>query len=91
MSIAHRAPLLLRWLGAACLAGTLSCRTPQSDARIFQALNDAADEFAVVRQDMGHLSDQLDSLREVIARQDSLIRRVANLAGVPLGPGGDER
>jgi len=40
-------------------------------------LNDLRQENAVLQQ-------QVDSLRLVVAKQDSVVRQLANLAGVPL-------
>jgi hypothetical protein len=37
-----------------------------------------------IRQDNAALQQQVDSLRLVVARQDTLIRQLANLAGVPI-------
>jgi len=41
-------------------------------------LNDLRQENAVLQQ-------QVDSLRLFVARQDTVIRQLANLAGVPVG------
>jgi predicted alpha/beta-hydrolase family hydrolase len=65
-----------------------SCRNPQMDAAIYQQLNEAADQFASVRNDLGYMQQRLDSLRMVIARQDTIIRKLAAIAGVPIPPGG---
>jgi hypothetical protein len=48
-------------------------------------LNDAADQFAVLRNEVGILHDRVDSLNLVTAKQDSLIRILANIAGYPIG------
>ena len=37
-----------------------------------------------LRQDYTALQQQVDSLRVVAARQDTVIRQLANLAGVPV-------
>jgi len=36
-----------------------------------------------IQQDLGDLHNQIDSLKEVAARQDTVIRKLANLVGVP--------
>jgi hypothetical protein len=47
-----------------------------------QAVNDLGDAVNAMRQDYGVLLDQVDSLRTIVARQDSVLRTLANLAGV---------
>ena len=42
------------------------------------------DGFNDLRQDTAALQQQVDSLRLVVARQDTVIRQLANLAGVPI-------
>jgi prefoldin subunit 5 len=37
-----------------------------------------------LRQDTAALQQQVDSLRLVVAKQDTVIRQLANLAGVPI-------
>ena len=37
-----------------------------------------------LRQDNAALQEQVDSLKLIVARQDTVIRQLANLAGVPL-------
>lgn len=37
-----------------------------------------------LRQENGALQEQVDSLKVIVARQDTVIRQLANLAGVPL-------
>ena len=39
-----------------------------------------------VREELVSFQDQIDSLRTELARQDSLIRTLANLQGMPLPP-----
>ena len=42
----------------------------------------AADEMQVQRQEMMLLQEQIDSLKGVAAKQDTLLKRLANLAGI---------
>jgi len=37
-----------------------------------------------IQQDLGDLHNQVDSLKEVAAKQDTVIRQLANLAGLQL-------
>jgi hypothetical protein len=66
---------------AVCLA---SCRNPTADAQIAEQLRDLGDELNGLRQDAGDTHSQLDSLRLVVARQDTLLRQLAGMAGVPV-------
>lgn len=49
-----------------------------------QALVELGDALNAVREEQSILQGQVDSLREVVARQDTLLRQVANIAGVPV-------
>jgi hypothetical protein len=45
------------------------------------------DALATVREETALLQAQVDSLREQMARQDTVLRRLASMAGMPLpGP-----
>lgn len=80
----RRVPLWLRCLtlslGAAAGA---ACSVPsRSDLDVMQSVNDLGEAVNAMRQDYGVLADQVDSLRLIVARQDTLLRQLANLAGV---------
>ena len=45
----------------------------------------AADEINAQRQDMAILQEQIDSLRTAVAKQDTIVRKLMNLAGIPGG------
>ena len=62
----------------------MSCRDPRAEANIAQAMMDVGTTLTELRQDLGDLHNQVDSLKEVAAKQDTVIRRLANLAGLPL-------
>jgi hypothetical protein len=64
----------------------LSCRDPRAEANIAQAMMDVGTSITQMQQDFGDLYNQVDSLRGVVARQDTIISRLANLAGLPLPP-----
>jgi hypothetical protein len=73
-----------RLLGAlVVILATPSCATPKFQADVATQLRAAADEMQLQRQDMSLMQEQIDSLKFVLARQDTLIRKLANLAGVP--------
>ena len=76
-----RKPLILVLLLAAA-----SCRDPRAEANIAQAMMEVGTSISTMQQDYGMLQTQLDSLREVVARQDTLISRLASHVGMPIGP-----
>jgi hypothetical protein len=68
------------------LAGCSPEGLARADVATAQAIGEMADAVADVREQQVALSSQLDSLRLVVARQDSVLRVVANLAGVSVPP-----
>ncbi len=78
---------LLRVGGLATLSLTLGCTLPsRTDMETAQALVEIGDAFNEVRSVQAELYDRIDSLVTVVARQDSTIRTLANLAGVQVPP-----
>jgi hypothetical protein len=71
-------------LAAALLLG--GCRDPRAEANIAQAMIDVGTQLSAMQQDYSILQGELDSLRTVVARQDTIIGRLASLAGLPIGP-----
>jgi hypothetical protein len=67
-------------------APTACLRNPAADAATAQALTEIGDQLGAIQQDNAALQNQVDSLRAVVARQDTVVRRLANLAGVPMAP-----
>ena len=63
-----------------------SCTNPRVQANIAQALNDVGNELTAQRQDMSTLQDQIDSLKHAMARQDTVIKRLINVTGIPPSP-----
>lgn len=73
-------------LGAALL---LAACVPSSTADVAsaQAMMDLSDAIASLREESSLLQAEVDSLRALVARQDTLVRRVAAATGVPVtGP-----
>ena len=62
-----------------------SCTNPRVQANIAQALNDVGNELTAQRQDMSTLQDQIDSLKQAMAHQDTVIKRLINVTGIPGG------
>ena len=63
-----------------------SCRDPRAEANIAEAMVQVGTELSAVRQDLAVMQEQVDSLRGVVARQDTLITRLAALANMPVRP-----
>ena len=71
--------------GATALSG--GClRNPSADAATAQALTEVTDQLGAMQQETAAMQDQIDSLRTALAHHDTLLRRLANMAGVPLTP-----
>ncbi len=66
------------------LLASVSCRDPRAEANIAQAMMDVGVTLSQVNQDLGELYNTVDSLRTVVAKQDTVIVRLANLAGMPI-------
>jgi hypothetical protein len=73
-----------RGLGAALILLALTACTPpsQQDLQTAQAMAELGESFNDIRLIQQELQDQVDSLRTTVVRQDSVIRTLANLAGV---------
>jgi hypothetical protein len=76
---------IARLAGAVALLA--SCNAPsQQDMQTVQALTELGESFNDLRLVQQELQDQVDSLRRVVAQQDSVVRTLANLAGVMMPP-----
>ena len=82
----RRAPIS-RIAVVAGVLGAAAC-APDTTAGIntAQALVELGDALNAVREEQSILQTQVDSLREVVARQDTVLRQIANVAGVPVPP-----
>jgi septal ring factor EnvC (AmiA/AmiB activator) len=78
--------LRARPAAAACLAlviAAAACAPPsQQDMQTAQALTELGESYNDLRLTQQELQDQFDSLKAVVAQQDTVIRTLANLAGV---------
>lgn len=61
-----------------------ACPASRADVAISEQIIQLGDGLNDLRQDNAGLQQQVDSLRLVVAKQDTVIRQLANLAGVPL-------
>lgn len=62
----------------------VDCRDPRAEATVAQAMIDMGTQVSAMQQDYAALQAQMDSLRGVVARQDTIIGRLASMAGLPL-------
>lgn len=73
------------WWIASTLLLLPGCGLPsRNDLETAQALIEIGETFNDVREVQAELQDRMDSLVTVVARQDSTIRTLANLAGVSI-------
>lgn len=57
------------------------------DVTLAETLIDMSDAVVALREETAMLQAQVDSLREHVARQDTIVRRLASMAGLPVqGP-----
>ena len=61
----------------------VSCVNPRVQENMAQAMTELGNEMAAMRQDLGDVQNTLDSLRQVVAKQDTIIGRLTTLAGLP--------
>ena len=54
----------------------------QALRRLIEQLRQMGDELNASRQQAADIQSQLDSLRGVVARQDTLLTRIAGMAGI---------
>lgn len=71
-------PLLL--VVAGCVGGL----SPQSELDAAQSMLELHDVLAAIREEQAMMQEELDSLHRLVARQDTLLRRVAEVTGVPV-------
>lgn len=74
--VLRRLTILTAVLLAACVPPS------RSELDLMQSVQDLGDAVNVMQQEYGFLAEAVDSLRMVVARQDSLLRTLANLSGV---------
>lgn len=77
-ALAPLAPLAA--LAAALMSG--GCMSPNALADVHSQLNQAADAVNDIRVNMSMMQETIDSLKTVVARQDTTISRLANATGV---------
>ena len=61
-----------------------ACANPRAEANVATALNDAANEIGGLKNDLGQIQLELDSLRTIVAKQDTTITHLAAVANMPI-------
>jgi len=61
-----------------------ACPASRADIAISEQIIQLGDGLNDLRQENAVLQQQVDSLSLVIAKQDTVLRQLANLAGIPL-------
>jgi hypothetical protein len=64
--------------------GCTACPASKADVAMSEQIIQLGDGLNDLRQENAALQQQVDSLRLVVVRQDTVIRQLANLAGVPV-------
>jgi len=76
---------LPRRLGVlALLAVCTACIDSAAQQNAAQAIMDLGDQLGAMHEDNAILQAQIDSLRGALARQDTLLRQLAGMAGLPV-------
>jgi hypothetical protein len=78
-------PLAVLRRGAALALVLLAagCRSPAADAAIAEQLSQMSDAIVAMQDQMSVTATTVDSLVIVTAKQDTLIKRLAAVSGVP--------
>ena len=74
-------------LMATTLAGCQGVSTPGADFAASQAMVDLGETMGQMREEDAILQAQIDSLRGVVAYQDTVIRQLSLMAGVSMRSG----
>jgi hypothetical protein len=78
---------MLKRLALLVLLVTFGCLPPtERDFQLAQTINEMSDAMNEIRQLSYELQDRVDSLSMMMAKRDTVIRQLANLAGVPVPP-----
>jgi hypothetical protein len=66
------------------LAALAACGGPvtSGDTTLAETIIDMSDALVSVREETALLQAQVDSLREQVARQDTVLRRLSTMAGI---------
>jgi hypothetical protein len=75
---------MLRCIVVVGLAALAACGGPMTsgDTTLAETLIEMSDALVSVREETALLQAQVDSLREQVARQDTVLRRLSSMAGI---------
>lgn len=75
---------ILRRIVVIGLGALVACGTPLTtgDTTLAETVIDMSDALMAVREETAMLQAQVDSLREQMARQDTVLRRLSAMAGL---------
>ena len=75
------------FLAGCLLLGVAGCLPPtERDFQLAQTINEMSQAVNEIRQLSYELQDRVDSLTMAVAKRDTVIRQLANLAGVTMPP-----
>jgi len=78
---------MLKRLALLSVVAASGCLPPtERDFQLAQTINEMSEAMNEVRQLSYELQDRVDSLTFIVARRDTVIRQLANLAGVVVPP-----
>ena len=72
------------FLLALAIVSLAACSNPRAEANVAQALSDAANEINGLKNDVAQLQTQIDSLHQIVMKQDSTIARIAAVNNIPI-------
>jgi hypothetical protein len=72
-----------RW-ALALLVLACGCRSPEADMKVAEQFTQVSDALVDIRDQMVVMSGTVDSLVAVVAKQDTVIKRLAAANGVPV-------
>ena len=72
------------FLLALAIVSLAACSNPRAEANVAQALSDAANEINGLKSDVAQLQTQIDSLHQIVMKQDSTIARIAAVNNIPI-------
>lgn len=76
-------PPVYRRAALALVLVAAGCRSPAADAAIAEQISQMSDAIIAMQDQMATLSTTVDSLVAVTAKQDTLLRHLAAVSGVP--------
>lgn len=79
-----RALVLVSAVAVAASTGCVGVPSPQAELDAAQSMLELSDAFDAIREEQAIMQEEIDSLMRLVARQDTLIRRVADFTGAPI-------